>query len=123
MLAGKRAIKVGDQILKEIAFLLLAKVKDPRAQEATVTGIRLSDDLKKARVYYSVLGSKGQVEQVQTGLDSARGFIKKEIGLRMKLRYVPDITFVYDPTLESGSHMEKLFDKIRKEGVENGTPI
>lgn len=114
MSAGKRAIRVGDQILKEIAFLLLAKVKDPRVRGATVTGIRLSNDLKQAKVYYSVIGEKDPVERAQAGLDSAKGFIKKEIGVRMELRYVPEITFVHDPSLESGSHMEKLFGEIRK---------
>ncbi len=114
MLAGKRAIRVGDKILKEIAFLLLSKVKDPRVQGTTMTGIRLSDNLKKARVYYSVIGEAGQVEQAQAGLDSAKGFIKKEIGSRMELRYIPEITFVHDPSLESGSHMETLFEEMRK---------
>ena len=113
MLAGKRAAKVGDQILKEIAFLLLAKVKDPRVRGATMTGIRLSDNLKKAKVFYSVIGDKDHVERTQAGLDSAKGFIKREIGLQMELRYVPEITFVHDPSLENGSHMERLFKELR----------
>ena len=115
MLAGKRAIRVGDKILREVAFLLLSKVRDPRVQGTTVTGIRLSDNLKNAKVYYSVIGDRDRAEQAQAGLDSAKGFIKKEIGLRMELRYIPDITFVHDPSLESGSHMEQLFEEMRKE--------
>ncbi len=119
MLAGKRAIRVGDSILREIAFLLLSKTKDPRVRSATVTGISLSSDLKRAKVYYSVIGGKGHVEETQAGLDSAKGFIKREIGLRMELRYVPEITFVHDPSLESGENMERLFREIRKEDVES----
>jgi ribosome-binding factor A len=114
MLAGKRAVRVGDYILKEIAVLLLEKVKDPRVQGVTLTGIRLSDDLKAARVYYSVMGAKEEIARSQAGLDSAKGFIKREIGMRAALRYVPEITFVHDPSLEKGSRMDKLFEKIEK---------
>ena len=114
MLPGKRAVRVGDLILREIAFLLLEKVKDPRVQGVTLTGIRLSDDLKRAKIFYSVVGDQRQIETAQAGLNSAKGFIKREIGIRMELRYVPEISFVHDPSLESGSHMERVFDKIRE---------
>ena len=114
MLAGRRAVRVGDQILREIALLLLERVKDPRVRDVTVTGISLSNDLKLARVYYSVMGNENAAERAQSGLDRAKGFIKREIGLRMSLRYIPQITFVHDPTLESGSRMDRVFKKIRK---------
>jgi ribosome-binding factor A len=117
MLAGKRATRVGDSILKEIASLLLSKIKDPRVRSATVTGISLSNDLKRAKVFYSVIGEKGHVEETQAGLDSAKGFIKREIGLRMELRYVPEITFVHDTSLARGDNMERLFREIGKENV------
>ena len=112
MLAGKRSVRVGDQIQKEVSMILLERVKDPRVKSVTVTGIRLSDDLKLARIYYSVMGPKDQVEGAQAGLDSARGFIKRQIGLRMGLRYVPEIKFVHDSSLEKGSYMDKLFAEI-----------
>ena len=114
MLAGKRAIRVGDHILKEIALLLLNKVRDPRVQGVTVTGIRLSDDLKMAKLFYSVMGDESRVRGAQAGLDSAKGFIKREIGRRLALRYVPEIIFVHDPSLETGSHMDRVFEEIRK---------
>ncbi len=110
--AGKRATRVGDLILREMAFLLLEKVEDPRIQGVTLTGIRLSNDLKQAKVFYSVLGGEGQVEKALAGLNSARGFIKRQIGIRMELRYVPEILFVHDASLEAGSHMERVFEEI-----------
>lgn len=113
MLAGKRAVRVGDQILKEIAELLVTKVKDPRVKATTLTGIHLSDDLKHARVYYSVMGDEEDILRTQAGLDSAKGFIKRKIGLRMDLRYVPDIVFEHDLSLEKGNKMERLFEKIK----------
>lgn len=114
MLAGKRAVRVGDQILKEIAILLLNRVKDPRVKGVTITGTKLSNDLKMARVYFSVIGEKSDVEMALNGLNSAKGFIKREIGLRMKLRYVPEIKFVHDPSLESGSYLDGIFQEIQK---------
>ena len=114
MLPGKRAVRVGDLILREIAFLLLERVKDPRVEGVTLTGIRLSNDLKRAKLFYSVVGDKGKIERVQAGLNSAKGFIKREIGTRMELRYVPELLFVHDSSLEDGSHMERVFEKIRE---------
>jgi ribosome-binding factor A len=113
MLAGKRAERVGNQILKEISFLLHGRVKDPRVKGITVTGIRLSNDLRVARIYFSLIGDDRELERARAGLDSARGFIKREIGLRMDLKYVPEIVFEHDPSLEIGNQMERLFEEMR----------
>ncbi len=113
MLAGKRAVRVGDQLLKEMAELLMKKVNDPRVKRTTLTGIHLSDDLKHARIYYSVLGGDQAVREAQAGLDSAKGFIKRELSLRMALKYIPEIIFKHDRTLEMGDHMEKLFETLK----------
>ncbi len=119
MLAGKRAKRVGDQILKVISLLLLERVKDPRVRGVTMTGVNLSNDLKHARIFYSVIGEKDQIERAQAGLDSAKGFVKREIGLRMSLRYIPEIVFAHDPSLESGSHMDRLFEKLKSNEPED----
>ena len=119
MLAGKRSVRVGDQILKETSRIILNRVRDPRVDGVTITGIRLSDDLKQARIYFSVIGEKDRIEDAQKGLDSAKGFIKREIGRRMSLRYMPDIHFVYDPSLEGGSHLDKILESLKPNGQEN----
>lgn len=116
MLAGKRSVRVGDQLLREVADILAKKVRDPRVKGATLTGIRLSDDLKHGRVYFSVMGGLEDIRKVQGGLDSAKGFIKREIGARMDLKYIPDIVFKHDPSLEMGQYMEKIFEKIKSDG-------
>jgi ribosome-binding factor A len=113
MLAGKRSVRVGDQILKEMADLLTKKLRDPRVKGATLTGIHLSNDLRHARVYYSVIGDEGDIVRAKAGLDSAKGFIKREIGHRMDLKYMPDIEFKHDPTMETGTSLDKLFDKLK----------
>ena len=117
MLAGKRAVRVGDQILKEIADLLMRKVKDPRVHGVTLTGIDLSKDLKHGRVFFSIMGESDDIVNTQKGLDSAKGYIKREIGRRLNLRYMPDIMFQYDPTIETGNQMEKLFQRIHKDDL------
>jgi ribosome-binding factor A len=120
MLAGKRATRVGDQILKCTAGLLIEKVSDPRVSGVTITGVHISDDLKNASIYFSLIGGEEDVKKAQAGLDSAKGFVKREIGLSIKLRNVPDIVFKYDPTLETGNRMERLFQKIRTEDAPEG---
>lgn len=120
MLAGTRAERVGDQIVKEIAILLLDRVNDPRVKGVTVTGIRLARDLRSAKVYYSVIGEMDAVSAAQAGLDSAKGFIKRHLGLHLKLRYVPDIRFVHDETMRHGEHMERLLERALTEEERNG---
>jgi len=99
-----------------MAYLLLEKVKDPRVSSVTLTGIRLSNDLKQARVYFSVLGEEDQVARAKAGMESAKGFLKREIGLRLSLRYIPDMRFIHDTSLAAGSHMERLLDGLKEDG-------
>ena len=115
MLSGKRAARVGDQILRFIAELLIERIRDPRLSKVTLTDISLSNDLKNARIYFSVLGSEIEIKEALNGLESAKGFIKRELGKRSQLRYVPDIIFNHDPTLETGNRLEQLFKKIEAE--------
>jgi ribosome-binding factor A len=122
MLPGRRASRVGDLILREIADLLMTKVKDPRVKKTTVTGISVSTDLRYAKVFYSLIGDEQEILEAQKGLESATGFIKREIGLRMDLKYVPDIAFKHDRSLAEGDYMEKLLQKLKAEessGPEN----
>ena len=115
MLAGKRAIRVGDQLLREIADLLLSSVRDPRVKGATLTGVDLSNDLRYAKVFFSHIGDEKECERVQKGLDSAKGFIKRELATRMELKYMPDITFRRDLSLEEGNRMERLFESLKSD--------
>lgn len=115
MLSGKRATRVGDQILRFIAELLVEKIRDPRVSRVTLTDVSLSNDLKNARIYFSVMGAEDEIAEAAEGLESAKGFIKRQLGKGSQLRYVPDISFEYDPTLETGDRIEQLFKKIESE--------
>jgi ribosome-binding factor A len=118
MLGGKRSSRVGDQILKVVADLLLKKVRDPRVKDVTLTGIEVSRDLRYSRIFFSVMGETKDIQKTQKGLDSARGFIKREIGSRLEIKYIPDIVFKYDPTLEKTEDLEKLFKQINLDNPE-----
>jgi len=115
MLPGSRASRVSDLVKREVADLLMKRVKDPRVKAITITGVDVSKDLRYARVYFSLIGDEKALRLAQTGLDSAKGFIKREIGLRLELKHVPDIVFKHDPSLEQGSRMEKLLQKIKSD--------
>jgi len=115
MLSGKRATRVGEQILKFIAGLLVEEIRDPRVKRVTLTDINLSDDLKNARIYFSVIGAEDEVKKAIIGLESAKGFIKRKLAKGSQLRYVPNIFFEYDPTLATGNRLEQLFNKIETE--------
>ena len=118
MLPGKRATRVGDQILRFIAGLLLNKIRDPRVKGVTLTGINLSNDLKNARIFFSVMGAEAEVKQAISGLESAKSFIKRQLGSGLELRYIPDIIFDHDPTLATGNRLEQLFKKIQGDKAE-----
>ena len=118
MLPGKRATRVGDQILRFIAELLMDKIRDPRVQGVTLTGISLSNDLKNARIFFSIMGTESDVKHALEGLESAKGFIKRQLGSDLSLRYVPDIIFDHDPTLATGNRLEQLFKKIHDDKTE-----
>ena len=101
-------MQVGGLLQKEISELLLRKIKDPRLEMVTITGVKVSSDLKMARVYFSRYGNAEEIRQGLEGLQSASGFIKRELGLRLKLRHVPDLEFIHDTSFEYGDRIESL---------------
>ena len=114
----KRADKVGDLIRKEISEILLSDLKDPRIGFVTITKVAVSDDLRAARVYYSVFGGEDQKEDSYQGLESAKGYIKRELGRRVRLKYIPDINFLFDDSLEYGEHIEELLRGVKQSDEE-----
>ena len=110
----KRTDRVADLILKELAEVLLRKVKDPRLAEITLTAVKVSPDLRHAKVYYSLLGDDERKIEVAAGLESAKGFVKRELGKRLELRHVPDISFDFDDSLEYGSHIDQLLAGLKE---------
>jgi len=108
----KRKIQVGGMIQKEISEVLLRKIKDPRLEMVTISGVDVSPDLKQARVFFSRFGNSAEVQRSLEGLRSATGFIKRELGQRLKLRHVPELEFIYDTSFEYGDRIESLIKDL-----------
>jgi ribosome-binding factor A len=110
---SRRSERVGGQLREEISRAVQRTVKDPRIRGVTVTDVKLSSDLRYARVYYSVIGENPRRAEAQEGLQSARGVIRREVGRNLQLRYVPDIEFFFDDSLGNAEHIESLLRRIR----------
>ena len=110
----KRSEKVAEAIHEEISRLLIKGVKDPRVGFVTVTGVKVTDDLRVATVYFSVIGTDEDRKGAEAGLNSARGFVRREVGKILRMRYVPDIIFKYDESVVYGSHIESILKQIHE---------
>jgi ribosome-binding factor A len=106
----KRAERVSDQMKQEIADILMRKIKDPRIGFVTVTDVDVADDLRNAKVFVSVYGS--DKASTLKGLESASPFIRSELGRRMRMKFVPEILFRYDDSVERGAHINELLHDI-----------
>ena len=110
----QRARRVSEEIKKETAKIIRDEVKDPQVGFVTITSVDLSGDLSVAKIYFSVLGEEDAAEESRKALERAKGFIRREIGHRIKLRHVPEIHFLYDRSIEHGSHIDALLEQIKK---------
>jgi ribosome-binding factor A len=111
---GRRAERLAHQIRGEVAELIAQELKDPRIGFTTVTRVELSGDLHYVRVYVSVLGSAEAQQETLEGLSSAAGYVRHEIGQRLKLRRPPEIAFVLDHGAEDGQRIELLLQKLKQ---------
>jgi ribosome-binding factor A len=109
----KRADRVSDQMKREIADILMRKIKDPRIGFVTITDVEVANDLKNAKVFFSVLG--GDKAETLKGLKSATPFIRMELGRRMSMRVVPELIFRFDATVEQGAHIMELLREIEED--------
>jgi ribosome-binding factor A len=108
----KRAQRVADSLLHEAALILQKDVKDPRIGFVTLTGVKISPDLRVAKIYYTVLGAEENRKASAEGLASARSFIRREIGQRLRLRVVPDVRFLYDDSLARTLHLQEMLEDL-----------
>jgi ribosome-binding factor A len=118
MSTSNRPERVGQEIQVAIASLLTrGELKDPRIGYITLTGVKVSQDLKVARVYYSMMGTEEERKETQKGLDAAKGFIRREVTEAVNLRVSPEIFFTFDESLERGDRIERLLREVKeKEG-------
>ena len=118
MSTPRRPDRVGAEIQAAIADLLTrGELRDPRIGYITLTGVKVSPDLRVARVFYSLIGNEEQRKATAEGLEAARGFVRREVTARVKLRVSPEIFFSFDESLGEGDKIERLLKQVRnKEG-------
>ena len=100
------------QIKNEIGKLLQTRIKDPRIGFVTITNVKVSSDLRNAKIYFSVLGNSEQKDKSIEGLNRARTYIQNEIGSRLRLRYAPIVNFYIDETLDYQEHINHLLKSL-----------
>ena len=111
MSKGYRQGRIGEEIRKIISDLLLHGLKDPRLDSLiSITAVEVSGDNSYATVYFSAIDRDS--EEVLDAFNRAKGFIRTEIGHRMKLRHVPELTFKYDHSLDYSSHIESILNEL-----------
>lgn len=110
----QRSDRVGDLILEVVAELLRKDIRDPRVQAVTLTAVKVSKDLRHARVYFNLLGGQRDCDEVLAGLKSATGFIRSKVGKQLKLRFVPDLEFTYDETEDEAQRIDQLLKQVKE---------
>ncbi len=107
-----RIEKINELIQQEISDLLLRQVNDPRLQAfITVTQVETSSDLKNAKVYVSILEEDEARKEALRGLESAKGYIRRELATRLNLRFMPYLTFHFDSSIERGARLLEIIEK------------
>ncbi len=107
-----RQKRLGELLKHEISDMILRSIKDPRIGFVSVTDVEVTSDLRHAKVFVSVLGDESERKASVAGLRSAAGFIKREIGNRLRLKYVPEISIEYDESIEHGARILDLIDSV-----------
>lgn len=115
---GRRPERIGEQIREEISSLLLGELKDPRVGFATITAVRVSPDLRHARVYVSILGSEDERQQSLQGLAAASSFLRRQLAKRLRIRRVPVLEFELDTGAERGARIEELLREAHRTSAE-----
>jgi len=112
---GKRTERVGDRIREVVSQLLVKRVKDPRVSFCTITHVRMTADLKIARIYFSVIDEVQDWHMTLKGLNSAKGYIRRELGKQIVLKTTPQIEFIHDDTFEEMDRIQSLLNKVKVE--------
>ncbi|HTA76834.1 MAG TPA: 30S ribosome-binding factor RbfA [bacterium] len=111
----KRADRVSEAIKREVSVLLTQGIKDPGVHFVTVTLVDVAEDLRNAIIYVSVLGTEQDAEETMKGLERAKGYVRKELGARLQLRYTPEIHFKRDDSLDNSLKIRNILNELKSE--------
>jgi ribosome-binding factor A len=112
MTTHSRPERVAQSVQQLLGEIFARGMRDPRIGLVTITGVKMSPDLREARVYWTVHGDAGQRQHTAKGLDNARGFLRRELGRELQLRVVPDLHFTYDEAIDRGERIEQLIKQV-----------
>ncbi len=107
-----RSDRVSGLIQQALSDILKKNIKDPRLEMTTITNVKMSRDLRIARIYFSTPGGEKSIEEAAHGFKSARGFVKRSLARQLGLRYMPDLKFFYDDSFDYGAHVNKILKSI-----------
>jgi ribosome-binding factor A len=110
-----RVEKVQEFIKQEISKIILTELKDPRVGFATITQVEATGDLRSAKIYVSLMGSDAQKADTWKGLQSSLGYMRSEIGKRIRMRITPELSLHLDESLDYSAHIQELLIKIKQE--------
>jgi len=110
-----RSQRVSEQILRELAELVRLEVKDPRVGFITLTEVQVTPDYAHAKVFFTSMTGEQGVDEILAGLRRASGFLRRELGKRIRIHTLPELHFHYDRSVEQGSRMSQLIDEVIRE--------
>ena len=105
-----------------MSLIIASELRDPRVGLATVTDAQMSPDLRYARVFVSVLGDEQEKQKTLAALNQAAGFVRRQLGAKLRLRHSPELTFCFDQSVEQGARMEEVLAEVKKEMPDPGVP-
>jgi ribosome-binding factor A len=108
----KRAQRVGVEVQKELSDLLLREIRDPRLHSVTIMRVNITDDLRSARVFFSLPEGQEQKSEALAGFKSASGYLRRELSHRLELRYMPALKFYYDEKFEEATAINKVLKSV-----------
>jgi ribosome-binding factor A len=111
---SRRPQRIALQIQHEVSMMISRDMKDRRIGFVTVTGVQMSPDLRHARIFVSLMGSDEERKESLATLNHATGWIRHELGQRIRMKYLPDVVFLIDTSQDYGEHIDKLIDEIRE---------
>ena len=114
-MTSRRQRQVAELLHQEISLLIQRRARDPRLGFVTVTDVEVTPDLRLAHVYVSILGGDDEVKQTLEGLKHAANFFRHELSASLSLRYVPELSFRLDTSLEQGLRIDRLLDSLPDE--------
>jgi ribosome-binding factor A len=121
-----RSSRVSEQIHRELSELIRLELKDPRLSPkmslVTLTGVEVTPDYAHAKVFYTSLAGEEHRAEIEQGLRHSAGFLRRELGRRIRIHHIPELHFVYDASVERGTRLSNLIDEAVKsdEGRQDG---